>query len=249
MKKIDFIMGMPVIIEVIDNDNFDQVFDYLRQIDKKFSPYKKNSEVTKINDGRLSTKKRSKEMEEILDLSEKTKKETNGYFNIYRNNYMDPSGLVKGWAIYKASKILDKMGYQNYYINAGGDIQTKGLNSKNEKWAVGIRNPFNIHENIKIVYLNGEGIATSGTYEKGNHIYTPEQKIPDRNFHNTNTNDIVSLTVIGPNVYEADRFATATFAMGIKGINFIEKQKELEGYMIERCGIATMTSGFEKYVK
>jgi len=45
--------------------------------------------------------------------------------------------------------------------------------------------------------------------------------------------EIASISVIGPNVYEADRFATAAFAMGEKGIEFIEKQKKLEGYMIK----------------
>ena len=55
------------------------------------------------------------------------------------------------------------------------------------------------------------------------------------------------MTVIGPNVYEADRFATPAFAMGKKGIDFVENLPGLEGYMVDKDGIATMTSGFEKY--
>src|SRR5260221_6916521 len=164
MQKIEFIMGMLIIVDPGDNE----VFDYFREIDERFSPYKKNSEVTKINDGRLKIKNASSDMKEILKLAEKTKQETDGYFDVYRGKYFDPSGIVKGWAIYEASKILDKKGLKKYYINAGGDIQTKG------EWTVGIRNPFNIHENVKIVYLNGEGIATSGNYEKGNHIWNPK---------------------------------------------------------------------------
>jgi len=60
--------------------------------------------------------------------------------------------------------------------------------------------------------------------------------------------EIVSLTVIGPTVYDADRFATAAFAMGRQGIEFLESQKEYEGYMIDAKGIATYTNGFEQYV-
>ncbi len=224
-------MGMPIIVDPGDNE----VFDYFREIDERFSSYKKNSEVTKINDGRLRIKNASADVKLILKLAEKTKQATDGYFDIYRNGYMDPSGIVKGWAIYEASKILDKKGMKKYYINAGGDIQTKG-----GPWTVGIRNPFKTNENVKIVYLNGEGIATSGTYEKGNHIYNPKGIV---------NNTIVSITVIGKNVYEADRFATAAFAMGAEGINFVEKQNGLEGYMIDVDGIGTMTSGFEKYVE
>jgi FAD:protein FMN transferase len=266
MVKLNFIMGMPIHINIRGEKNekiFEKVFDYFRWVDKVFSPYKANSEVTSINDGRIKLNKISDEMKLVLELSEKTKQETDGYFDIKINNYIDPSGLVKGWAINNAANLLRDMNFKSFYVNAGGDIQTNGLNEKKEKWAVGIKNPFKPSENVKIVYLSGQGIATSGTYEKGNHIYNP--KLSDSNFKNSflrsrqtswpvasfsgnSHNNIVSLTVIGPNVYEADRFATAAFAMGIEGINFIERKKGLEGYMINSNGVATMTSGFEKYI-
>ena len=59
----------------------------------------------------------------------------------------------------------------------------------------------------------------------------------------------MSLTVIGPDIYEADRFATAAFAMGMEGIEFIERLSGFEGYIITNEGIATMTSGFEQFTK
>ncbi len=238
---------MPVIIEIIGNHSekvFQEVFDYFKYVDDRFSPYKAKSEVSLINSGQLKIKRVEDDMKLILKLAQETKEETNGYFDIYRGKYFDPSGIVKGWAIHEASKILDKRGCKNYYISAGGDIQTSGVNKKREKWKVGIRNPFNIYENVKTVSLSGEGIATSGTYEKGSHIYNPKQEK-----FKTNLEKIVSLTVIASNVYEADRFATAAFAMGIDGINFIERKKDLEGYMIDSEGIATFTSGFENYVE
>jgi thiamine biosynthesis lipoprotein len=61
--------------------------------------------------------------------------------------------------------------------------------------------------------------------------------------------DIVGLTVIGPNIYEADRFATAAFAMGREGIMFIENLAGFEGYMIDQHGQATFTSHFTRYVR
>ena len=236
MRKLEYIMGMPVIVDPGDDD----VFDYFRYVDEKFSPYKQNSEVTKFNDGRLREENASWDMKLILRLSDETKKSTDGYFDIELDEFINPSGIVKGWAIYNASKLLSQMGFKNFYLAAGGDIQTKGISSKEEKWTIGIRNPFDVNENIKVVYLSGEGIATSGIYERGKHIYNPKGKIDS---------EVVSISVIGPNVYEADRFATAAFAMGKEGINFIEKQKDLEGYMIDRKGIATMTSGFFKYTE
>ena len=121
------------------------------------------------------------------------------------------------------------------------DIQTFGKNAEGENWRVGIRSPFNNQDIIKAVALKGQGIATSGTYVRGQHIYNPHQ--PQQKIK-----DIVSLTVIGTDVLEADRFATAAFAMGEDGIHFIEALPGFEGYMVNASGIATQTTGFGAYV-
>ena len=60
--------------------------------------------------------------------------------------------------------------------------------------------------------------------------------------------DIVSITVIGRDILEADRFATAAFAMGKDGVYFIEGIPGLEAYQINVSGLATQTSAFEQYV-
>lgn len=230
-------MGMPVIVEISDKNadekDIEKVFDYLKWVDATFSPFKITSEISKYN----RREKYSKDLTEILKLAEKTKKETNGYFDIVKpDGKMDPSGIVKGWAIKGAADILRKKGYKKFFIDIAGDAEIVG-----GPWKWGIRNPFNKKEIVKVLNLSNCGIATSGTYERGQHIYNPFTK-------RSEITDIVSLTVIGPNVYEADRFATAAFAMGKKGIEFIESNKGFEGYMIDKDGIATMTTGFQKYV-
>lgn len=234
---------MPVTLEIVGNGSaaiFKKVFDYFRSVDDKFSTYKENSEISRINKGYVNKVNFSHEMKTIFRLAKKTFKETLGYFDIKRaDGKIDPSGLVKGWAIHNAAEILTKEGYKNFYVDAGGDIEARGLNSQGKKWRVGIRNPFKPGQNVKIIEISDCGVATSGTYERGLHIYNPKT--------GTEARDIASMTVIGPSVYEADRFATAAFAMGQSGIEFIEKREDLEGYMIDNKGIATMTSGFERY--
>lgn len=240
-------MGMPITVEIIDASaderDIDEVFSYFKYVDEKFSVYKSMSEISRINSGEIKEENCSEDMKTVFALSEETKIKTNGYFDITApDGKRDPSGLVKGWAIHNASKILEKRGFNDFYVEAGGDIQVRGKNGQGRDWRIGIRNPFNTKEIVKVVRLENEGVATSGTYIRGQHIYNPHQR-------NKPILEIVSLTVIGPNVYEADRFATAAFAMAEKGIGFIENLAGFEGYAIDKNGLAVMTSGFEKYAE
>jgi thiamine biosynthesis lipoprotein len=245
MKQTEALMGTTITIETADpfaaKNDLDKVFSYFESVEKKFSVFKQDSEITLINNGTIKQYDWSKDMNLVFELSEKTKHETKGYFDIMTpDGRYNPSGLVKGWAIYNASKLLKVRGYRNFYVEAGGDIQAYGLNSQGELWSVGIKNPFNIQQIVKVVFLKNNGIATSGTYIRGQHIYNPRDNISP-------LHEIVSVSVIGPNIYEADRFATAAFAMGQQGILFIENLNGFEGYMINKDGLATQTSGFEKY--
>jgi thiamine biosynthesis lipoprotein len=98
-----------------------------------------------------------------------------------------------------------------------------------------------MREIVKVLAISNRGVATSGVYIRGQHIYNPKAsgQLPT---------DVISLTVIGPNIYEADRFATAAFAMGEAGIRFIERLEGFEGYMIDQQRRATFTSGFTRYL-
>jgi len=245
MNKVELIMGMPIQITTshdVDPAIFDSVFDYFRTIDERYSPFKSTSELSRINRG-LPESQWSAEMREILRRCDTTKQQTHGYFDIKRpDGTLDPSGLVKGWAIQRAADLLKHKGMQDFSVDAGGDIQVCGDGPSGGEWHIGIRNPFDRNQTIKVVGLRDQGIATSGTAIRGQHIYNPHQ------YHHELT-DVVSLTVIGPHVYDADRFATAAFAMGKKGISFIHDLKGFEGYMIDKDGIATMTPGFEEYVR
>lgn len=243
MKKTAIHMGMPTTVWIVDRQakekDMNDVFSYFHSVDELFSTYKSTSEISKINNNTLSLENASEEVKKIFALCRETEKETNGYFTLDIAGKKDPSGIVKGYAIHEGGDFLRQKGYQNFYIEIAGDIEVAGLNEEGEKWSIGIENPFNRQEIVKVVKLCGKGIATSGTYIRGQHIYDPVgQKY---------ANEIASITVIGPNVYEADRFATAAFAMGEKGIRFIESLPGFEGYMITKDKKAVLTSGFDTY--
>ncbi len=244
MKETRILMGMPITVEIVDAPDhgiIDRVFAYFKGVDDQFSPYKETSELAQVNAG-LPKSDWSKQMVEVMRLCDMTKRQTNGYFDIHHNGKIDTSGLVKGWAVQHAAQIVSAAGHKDYYIEAGGDIEVAGVSADQTPWAVGVRNPFNTDEIVKVVQLSNRGIATSGTYIRGEHIYNPHGSSPG-------ANPIRSFTVIGPNVYEADRFATAAFAMGENGVHFIERLPGFEAYSINDRHIATLTTGFGNYVK
>ena len=245
MRDSRILMGMPITVEIVgarDATTINAVFDYLHQVDARFSTYKDNSEISAFNRGEVLPANLSDEMKEVLQLSAITREQSRGYFEIRKaDGTLDPSGIVKGWAINNAAKIIRSRGHVDFFVEAGGDVQSGGQNEEGREWRVGIRSPFHSDEIIKVVTPRGQGMATSGTYVRGQHIYNPhEPKKP--------IEDIVSLSVIGPDILEADRFATAAFAMGAKGIYFIENLSGFEGYMVNAQGIATQTTGFGAFV-
>lgn len=247
MRQTRTIMSMPVVVDLVDpqanQGHFDQVFDYLVYMDETFSVFKKDSEISRINRGELRPEDYSKDMKTVLALSDAMRARTNGYFNsTKKDGTCDPSGLVKGWAIYTASQMLDQSGIADYLVEIAGDLQVRGVSGRGEDWSIGIRNPFRREEIVKVVYPKGAGMATSGSYVHGGHIYDPFTGDPV-------ATSLVSITVIGPTVWEADCFATAAFAMGDSGCQFIEGQDGFEAYAIDASGMATMTSGFERYTR
>jgi thiamine biosynthesis lipoprotein len=244
IKQTRLLMGMPITIEIVDpgdiQDDLDAAFAYFTAVDAIFSAYKETSEISRLNRGELTVDQLSADVRTILALAEQTKRETAGYFEIWREGVCDPSGIVKGWAIHQAALLLRERGRHHFYVDAGGDIEVCGTHD-GRPWRVGIRNPFNRQQHVKVLALSDHGVATSGTAIRGQHIYDPHH--PEAPLL-----EVASITVIGPNVYEADRFATAAFAMGRAGIAFVERLAGFEGYLIDAQARATSTSGLERYV-
>lgn len=238
-------MGMPVTVAIEGEGTAPEAlgpaFSYFEQVDRQFSTYRPDSEISALNARRIGLGAISAAMREVLEIAEDTRRQTDGYFNVRRpDGSLDPSGIVKGWAVRNAAALMRGAGHRNFYVDAGGDIQAEGVNDDGEAWRTGIRNPFAEDEIIQAVRLSGRGIATSGSYARGRHIYNPKR--PDDAL-----DEIVSLTVIGGDVLEADRFATAACAMGPGGIYLIEAVEGLEGMMVDAQGMSTRTTGFEVF--
>lgn len=244
MQETRIIMGMLILIAVADEPAkkvLETGFTIFSDVDARFSTYRADSEISRFNNGSLREEDGSREMREVFALARLTEIESDGYFNMMRpDGLCDPSGVVKSWAIKRVAEYFRGMGLKNFLIDAGGDVQTCGVSGDNSPWRVGIRNPFSLGEIIKVLQPQDCGVATSGTSVRGSHIWNPHA--PAKKL-----DEVVSITVIGPDVLEADRFATAAFAMGRDGVHFIESLAGLEAYQVNALGEATLTRGFRKF--
>lgn len=236
-------MGMVTVVEIVDQadvKDFEDIFAYFDHVNRVFSPFKKDSEVSRFGRREITEAEASPELKEVLALAEQTKRDSGGYFDVWHEGKFDPSGIVKGWAIHQSAEKLRAKGFKNFYVEAGGDIEVAGSNSKGQPWRIGLRHPFDKSKLTHILSLSRGGVATSGTYQQGQHIYNP--------YRPGIRNDLVSLTVVGPDIYEADRIATAAFAMGQAGLRWLETKTRLQGLAITSNGTLEMTGGLKKFL-
>jgi thiamine biosynthesis lipoprotein len=273
MKETRIIMGMPISIvlpvcpvcgkedriealfpgEIDEADNADnaggcshmreaagEAFTYLDSVDRRFSPFKEESEVCAFRRGEVTEETASKDLRRILRLCKETKYLTEGYFDAWAGGVFDPSGLVKGWSLHSAARLLENAGFSAFAIDGAGDIEVKGLLPGGRKWRIGIRNPFEPRTIIRVLAVADCGVATSGTYIRGQHIFDPFSGAP--------SDGIASITVVGPNVFEADRLATAAFVMGYAGIEYLSALEGIEAYLVDRESQAVYTRGLERYL-
>ena len=241
MRRREEVMGMPITVHVVDdlaNDEaIDAVFNDFTLLDRTFSPFLADSAVSRINRRELRLEDAGQLVNQAIDLCRLYEHATAGYFSAWINGRFDPSGLIKGWAIDRACSILDRNGFRDYFVDAGGDVQTRGRNGNGGLWRVGIRHPIERDKVARVVLASGLAVATSGTYEKGEHIVDPHSGKP--------ANAWLSFTVVGPDILQADVYATACFAMGIAGLDFVARVDGYDAYAIDHQLRARYTAGFE----
>lgn len=228
-------MGMAIGIEVRDDvppDVVAEAFASFRDVDRLFSPYRADSEISRIARRALSMDQAAGEVQEVLAGCERLRKLTNGFFDPLASGQLDPSGFVKGWAVDRVAEILQRGGAVRFAINAGGDVLLRG----GEPWRVGIQHPMHRHLLAAVVERCDAAIATSGTYERGNHIINPHTgQAP---------HGLLSVTMVGPDLATVDACATAAFAMGAAAPHWMASLEGYEGMAILDEERVVCTRGF-----
>ena len=198
----------------------------LHRLDDRFSRWNAESELSRLRAGDVAES--SILMDEVMELCAHACNSSEGYFDPWAMpGGFDPTGLVKGWAAEKALSILAEHGVAAALVNAGGDICVL----PGKTYVVGIRHPLTPDALCAIVPTT-TAIATSGIYERGNHLINP------------NGGDVaaVSATVVGGRLAIADALATA-LAVGGKSVLFLlESMEGVEGFFIKADGSMFKTS-------
>jgi thiamine biosynthesis lipoprotein len=186
---------------------------WLHEVDRRFSTYRADSEVNRLDRGEVRITQCSPDLRFVLDACADLWRESDGYFDVYATGRLDPSGYVKGWAVEVASARLAAAGSHHHCVNAGGDIRVRGHTGAGEPWRVGIRHPWEPDRVSWVLAVTDRAVATSGTYERGDHVLNPRSGGPARGLR--------SVTVVGPDLAVADAYATTALAMGEPGLAWL----------------------------
>lgn len=232
-------MGTVVSFDVPSGTDLDPVVDWLHWVDAVFSPFRPDSEVSRLGRGEISADTCVPEMADMLSMCDQLNRDTHGYFTIYPDGRFDPCGYVKGWAIQRASDMLADAGSSDHIVNGGGDVACRGERAPGSPWRVGVTNPLSPGALAYTVAAPRAGfaIATSGLAERGLHIFDPIGGRPALTF--------ASVTITGPNLTLADAYATAAYAMGDAARDWVEALEGYEALVVALDGDTWKSTGFD----
>ena len=221
----------------------DSAMEILDWADKKFSLYKTDSEISKLNRGDLGWGDASVEQIEVRELCEAWQSRTSGFFDARSGADYDPSGVVKVWAAARAASFLEANGIRSFTLNAGGDVYLSTELKRGILTRVGLSAPRSIRAAdaganfvLELADTGFCAVATSGSAERGEHIWA--------------TSDVErfrQVSVIGSDYLAADVWATALIAGGSKALEKFRAQcqeENLVAVVTTADGSLITTSGF-----
>ena len=239
-------MGSAVSVDIrapfVPDEAIEAAIETLRDIDRRFSLYREDSELGRLAAGSVREADLSSDVRWVLAASDDLARTSGGAFDARHHRadgIVDPSALVKGWAVEEATRQLVEAGAANLFITLGGDIATRGEAAPGEAWRVGVRHPEDGTRVAAILAIRDGAVATSGLYERGEHIRDPRTgAVP---------HELVSLTVVGPDLAWADAYATAGFVMGIDGLAWIDDHPGYGALAITAAREVVWTQGIDRF--
>ncbi|SCL17602.1 thiamine biosynthesis lipoprotein [Micromonospora pallida] len=242
LRRVEQVMGTAISLDLADDlpratldELADEVFAWLREVDARFSTYRPDSEVCRFDRGEVLLSEASPDLRLVLERCADLWGATDGWFDAYATGGLDPSGYVKGWAAQVASDRLLAAGAANHCLNAGGDVRVRGLSPAGRPWRIGLQHPWDRTATFLVLTGTDLAVATSGAYERGQHVLDPRRGGPARGLR--------SVTVVGPDLGVADAYATAAVAMGTAGTGWLGRLAGHEHVVVTDAGRCLRSPG------
>ena len=244
-RYVEHVMGMPISLALRgrharDDDGesaWRQALEVLHEADRIFSTYRADSVVSRLDRGDLSLADCPPEVAEVLALGEQARRESGGAFDVRRPDAagalrLDPSGVVKGWAVDRAAGALRALPDTDFCLCAGGDLVCRTVTGA-APWRIGIEDPRDPCRVVAVVPIACGAVATSGLAHRGAHITDARTgRAPTA---------LASVTVVGPELVWADIDATAAFALGEDGPSWLATRPGRTGLVVRVDGSRTLT--------
>jgi len=210
--------------------------EVLQRADAVFSTWNVNSPMSRLRRGEITRAQAPPEVTEVLEECAAAREISHGWFDPWcMPGGVDPTGYVKGWAAQRALRKLQTTEVAGAIVNAAGDIASFGGLNRSEAFRIGVVDPCSPNRLACVVELAG-AIATSGTYERGDHLIDPHSGRPAAR--------VASATVSGPDLGLADALATAVAIAGATGLALVETIEGYEALVIDFDGTMRWTEHF-----
>jgi thiamine biosynthesis lipoprotein len=244
LHRVEQIMGTAVGADILDpgvrTATLDAAFAWFREVDARFSTYREDSEIRRIDRGELAQDGASPDVRWILARCDELAIETRGAFDARHHRPdggLDPSGIVKGWSVEEAARLVEIVGGRNFSLSAGGDLVLRGERVPGRPWRVGIRHPDRADRVAAVLAVRDLAVATSGLYERGAHILDPRTGLAP--------SELKSATVVGPSLTWADAYATTLMVMGQAGLEWVAGHKGYDALVITADDRVLWTPGMD----
>ena len=217
---------------------FARIESQFEAIENKFSLYRPDSELSRISADTHSLTAASTELREVYADALRWRNETNGAFTPHRQDgVIDLSGSVKAVAIDRAGAVLDEAELGDWCVNVGGDILCRGTQSDGNPWTIGIVDPVDRQTLLCSIVLAGNrrAVATSGSAERGDHIWR-DGSHTDPPFR--------QVTVVADDIITANVLATAIVSGGWAALDDVTERWSVDVLTVDSEGSLRATPGF-----
>jgi thiamine biosynthesis lipoprotein len=163
-RRVEQLMGMPINLALRGplatgaraDRAWESILEQLREVDRTFSTYREDSVISRLGRGEIGLADCPPELQEVLDLGERARVESDGAFDVRRPG---PSGRIE----------LDP-----------SDMVCRSRMTDSPGWQVGVEDPLDPTRVVAVIPIHDGAVATSGLTQRAGHITDPRTGlVPD----------------------------------------------------------------------